>query len=190
MKRLFCLLVFCLGSGPLSAGDWSVGAYWAKNSPDRLIDILRSLDPEMRASYLNALVLNRQWHEGDWLRWEWEAQLVRHHGMQNHWESNAVLVARWMHFPWDQWVDTRFALGQGLSYAVEVPPLEPRSDPEDGESARWLNYLLLELELAPPRPEARWSSFIRVHHRSGVFGTFSGVEGGSNFIGLGLRYRF
>ncbi|MDQ2069414.1 hypothetical protein [Natronospira bacteriovora] len=167
-----------------------MAAYWAKNSPDRLIDIVRELNPEMRRSYLNAVALSYSWHESERVSWEWEGQLVRHYGMQHHWESNVVLVARWMDFPWDRWLDTRFAFGQGLSYAWEVPPLEPRSEPDDEGSARLLNYLLMELEFAPPSPDSQWSAMIRLHHRSGVFGTFSGVEGGSNFIGLGLRYRF
>ncbi|MEA5446274.1 hypothetical protein VCB98_10630 [Gammaproteobacteria bacterium AB-CW1] len=192
MRRLFCLIVLYLliGGAPVVAADWSLAAYWAKNSPDRMIDILRGLNPEMRSSYLNAMALNYRFHQGRRIHWEVEAQLVRHHGMQDHWESNAVLVARWMDFPWDRWLDTRFAFGQGFSYAWEVPPLEPRSDPEDGESAQLLNYLLMELEFAPPAPDSQWSGMIRLHHRSGVFGTFSGVEGGSNFIGLGVRYRF
>jgi len=190
MRRMLCLLLLCLGSGSLMADNGALSVYWAKNSPDRLVDIVRHLNPEMRASYLNTVALSRVWHESKRLRWEWELQVARHHGMQSHWESNAVLVARWMHFPWDQWLDTRFAFGQGLSYALEVPPLEPRSEPDEEESARLLNYLLLELEVVPPRAEAHWSGFIRLHHRSGVFGTFSGVEGGSNFIGLGVRYRF
>ncbi|WP_155890787.1 hypothetical protein [Desulfuromonas sp. TF] len=36
----------------------------------------------------------------------------------------------------------------------------------------------------------RWRLSARIHHRSGVFGLFDGVRGGSNFMGLGVTYRF
>ncbi len=54
-------------------------------------------------------------------------------------------------------------------------------------SARLLNYLAFEVEaLVTPR----WSAVGRIHHRSGAYGTFSGVSEGSNAYLLGLRYRF
>ncbi len=54
-------------------------------------------------------------------------------------------------------------------------------------SARLLNYLAFEVEaLVTPH----WSAVGRIHHRSGAYGTFSGVSEGSNAYLLGLRYRF
>jgi hypothetical protein len=54
-------------------------------------------------------------------------------------------------------------------------------------SSRLLNYLAFEVEaLVTPR----WSAVGRIHHRSGAYGTFSGVSEGSNAYLLGLRYRF
>ena len=54
-------------------------------------------------------------------------------------------------------------------------------------SARLLNYLAFEVEaLVTPQ----WSAVGRIHHRSGAYGTFSGVREGSNAYLLGLRYRF
>ena len=59
---------------------------------------------------------------------------------------------------------TTFAVGEGISYATEVPELEP------GEGAsQWLNYLLFEVTFALPKyPE--WAIVGRIHHRSGFFG--------------------
>lgn len=191
MTRWLCLLlVSLLVCAPAwGEGQWHVSAYTAKNSPDRFAEILREMEAAPRRSYIDAVTLARVHPEGRWFRWESEAQLVKHRGMQDHWEANAVIVARWMRFPWDRWLDTRFAVGEGLSYASEVPPLEPRADPEEGDSARLLNYVYLELEfVAPGAP--RWSGYTRIHHRSGVAGLFGGVRGGSNFIGLGVRYTF
>ncbi|MDQ2077205.1 hypothetical protein [Marinimicrobium sp. ABcell2] len=177
------------GSPAVADGEWYLSAYWAKNSPDRLLDILQTSIPELRSTYLNAVAVNYAYAEGRLIRWELEGQLVRHYGMQDHWETNALVVARWMHFPWDHILDTRVAYGGGLSYALEVPYIEPRSEPEREDSTRLLHYLLLEVEVTLPEAE-RWSAFARIHHRSGVFGLFDGVRGGSNFIGVGVRYQW
>lgn len=51
----------------------------------------------------------------------------------------------------------------------------------------FLNYLAFEVEaLVSPR----FSAIGRIHHRSGAYGTYSGVSEGSNGYLLGLRYRF
>jgi hypothetical protein len=168
-----------------------VAFYVARNSPDRLLDIIRQPPPALRDSHLATLAYGHVLGQGRFVRWEVEGQLVNHWGMQDHWEANVALVARWMHFPWDHIIDTRFAFGEGLSWASEVPPLEPRAGREDEGSVRLLNYLLVEWEfMLPPGPRAQWSVFTRIHHRSGVAGTFGGVRGGSNFVGVGTRYTF
>lgn len=170
-------------------GKYFVSVYWAKNSPDRFMDILTRMSPEFRRSYIIALAGGCRLAQWRWIRFEVEAQGVLHWGMQDHLETNGVIIARWMDFPWDHWLDTRIAFGEGLSYAFRRPYLEPRKDPDAGDSKQFINYLMAEVEFVLPRLP-QWSSFIRVHHRSGVFGLFGGVEGGSNFVGTGLRYSF
>jgi len=119
------------------------------------------------------------------LHWELEGQLVRHFGIQSHWEVNGAFVARWTRFPWDKWVNTSLAAGEGLSWASTRPPLEQDNG---GETRSLLNYLLFEVTVAPPG--RRDFEFVgRIHHRSGVFGLF-GVSGGSNAVGLGVRWRY
>lgn len=166
-----------------------VSVYWAKNSPDRFLDILTRLSPEFRSSYLVALAGGVAAARWKWIRFEVEGQGGLHTGMQDHLEVNVVIIARWMDFPWDRWFDTRLAVGEGLSYAFQTPPLEPRSDSDDARSARLLNYLMVELEVVLPGLP-RWSTFVRLHHRSGAGGFFFGVSGGSNFVGTGIRYAF
>ena len=51
----------------------------------------------------------------------------------------------------------------------------------------FLNYLGFEVE-ALIKPE--WSLVGRIHHRSGAYGTYSGVSEGSNAYLIGMRYRF
>jgi hypothetical protein len=166
-----------------------ISAYWAKNSPDRFLDIITRWSPEFRRSYLVALTGGYIFTEWRGFRFEVEGQWVMHAGMQHHPEINVVAIARWMVFPWDRWVDTRIAFGEGLSYAFRTPYLEPRSESEERDSRRFLNYLMAEIELAIPALP-HWSTFVRVHHRSGAGGFFGGVSGGSNFVGTGIRYTF
>ena len=51
----------------------------------------------------------------------------------------------------------------------------------------FLNYMAFEVEaLVSPQ----WSAVGRIHHRSGAYGTYSGVSEGSNAYLVGLRYRW
>lgn len=122
----------------------------------------------------------------DGLAWEVEGQLVKHLGLQHHWETNGLVVARWHPFPWDRYLDTSFAIGEGLSYATDVPEVELA---RGKDTARLLNYLLFELTFALPKyPNVQLVTLM--HHRSGAYGLFSGVVGGSNFFGSGIKYMF
>ncbi len=44
--------------------------------------------------------------------------------IQDHWEFNLPIVARWEAFPWDDVIDTSLAFGIGPSYASEIPKVE------------------------------------------------------------------
>lgn len=165
--------------------------YQAHYSPDRMIDILRVNNPSITGhSRIRALAYTREFTGNPHgLSWELEMQAVRHSGIQTHPEINGLVSMRWNRLPWDDHVDTSIAFGSGMSYAFDMPELEPRSDMDDEESNRLLNYLLVEIDLSPPRAP-QWGMVLRLHHRSGVFGLYNGVSGGSNFVGAGLRYAF
>ncbi|MDW7708855.1 MAG: hypothetical protein SCH98_00160 [Deferrisomatales bacterium] len=138
-------------------------------------------------SYLLALGLAQTvGRHGHWARWEAEVQAVKHMGLQTHGEANGLVILRWLAFPWNAYLPTSVAVGDGLSYATRVPEVEIR---RHGRSTRLLNYLLFEITLALPG-EQRWSLSLRQHHRSGVFGLHDGVHGGSDFWGAGLRRLF
>ena len=172
------------------SGDLFLSVYGGVAAKDRLAEIFTEFNTGFLDSYLGAAALG--WVHKDRERWrtEVESQVVRHWGEQEHWEFNLAYVGRWKKFPWDAHVDTSIALGAGVSYATEVPFIEPRAK-ELGleESEKLLGYLLVEIELAPPQ-SSNWSGFVRLHHRSGAKGLFSDVNGGSNFLTLGARYYF
>lgn len=220
-KRLFLLLI-ALGAflsfekDAVCESAWFVTMYGGRFADNELIDIAFVMDsPTWKDSYLAAFGIGRELVTfGKYFRFELEGQIVKHFGervylhlrpwrdvvirsvgKQDHFEFNGVLIFRWLLFPWDKYLDTSFAIGDGLSYATQPPPLEGYRDWDreaNGvvwfESENLLNYVLLELAFSLPQIP-QWSVFTRIHHRSGTFGLL-GTDEGSNFICWGLRYDF
>jgi hypothetical protein len=117
---------------------------------------------------------------------ELEGQVGAHHGRQDHQEINFAFTLRWLPFPWDRFVDTSFAVGNGLSYATADPIIEAENA-DNGRTAQWLYYILAEWAFGL---DGNWELFWRIHHRSGVYGRMADNNAGSNFVGLGLRLRY
>lgn len=117
---------------------------------------------------------------------EVEGQIVKHfYGVQDHWEFNAILTARWNAFFWDKYVETSIAFGLGPSYATEKPEMEAILD---RETSQWLAYWMVELEMGLPAHPG--ISFItRLHHRSDAFRIVS-PGGASTAPVVGLKIRF
>lgn len=121
---------------------------------------------------------------GDRISVEMEGVVARHFGDQTHWEIAAAPIARWQPFPWDETVDTSLAWGLGLSWASEEPATEAaRSD----STQQLMIYWILEATAGPPG--ADWEASFRLHHRSGGYGLITD-EGGSNGLGVGVKWRF
>jgi hypothetical protein len=107
-------------------------------------------------------------------------------GMTNGPETWGAIYFRYDHFPWNNKLYTTVAVSTGLDYLSKLPPSE--TYPGDPTS-HLLHYFSPEITFALPEFKQH-ELLIRYHHRSGVFGTFNGVWGGSNVIALGYRYRF
>jgi hypothetical protein len=125
---------------------------------------------------------------GRYLDWEFEQQVVKHFGDQDHWEFNSLLVVRWETFPWDEFIDTSIAFGEGISVATEKPEMEVARYGSDHSSAV-LNFVLLEVSFALPDlpgPEL----VARFQHRSGAFATINDTRDASTFFGSGIRWKF
>lgn len=119
---------------------------------------------------------------------EAEVQTLRHFGGQDHWEFTGMLVFRWHAFPWDDTVDTSFAIGDGISYPTEIPA-EELYNHGPGNSGRMLNSVMMEATFADPdAPDFQY--VLRYHHRSGFFRTFSDVGEASTLFGAGIKKRF
>jgi hypothetical protein len=185
---LSCLLVFATLAavpGPVGAADLAltlfVGRMTGVDAWHNILTRPNQLDCQDAYLAAGALAYRLGRFRDDALSLELEGQVVRHFGDQHFWEFNLPIVTRWHHFPWNQRATTTAAFGIGPSYTTEVPPLEVELE---GESQRLLYHWFLELTLGPPG--ANWSTSLRVHHRSGGFGS-AADEGGSNALTLGIR---
>ncbi len=194
---LFILSLLLLALSPRAArssepGTHRVGVYVGRFSGSGLSTDIATLHwrrVDVEDAYLIAAtygqVLARFRHD---LQLEWELQGAKHFGRQTHIEANALLLARWQRFPWNDSIYTTFALGEGLSLASRTPPLEVERHQQSG-SQPLLNYLAIELTLASSS-SSPWTWLMRIHHRSGAWGTIGGVYGASNVLAFGLRYSF
>jgi hypothetical protein len=49
---------------------------------------------------------------------------------------------------------------------------------------------MVELAFSPPK-YPQWAGVVRIHHRSSAYGTFNDeIQGASNALGFGIKYRF
>ena len=165
---------------------WFVSLYRGQASDDKAREVL-ALNADYVDSYFCAFAAGRKFaNYRGYIDFEAEVQIVKHFDLQDHFEFNALFIIRWLPFPWDEYLDTSFAFGDGFSYATKYPEIEVQ---EEGETSKILNYFMFELAFVIPE-QPNWSVFIRLHHRSGVFGLIDGVHGGSNATGIGFRYTF
>ncbi|HSK39892.1 MAG TPA: hypothetical protein VK943_08990, partial [Arenibaculum sp.] len=182
----------CLVPGPAPRAGEPAGAdlhglslFAAQMTDNTWEEVALFDDVGLRDSFLAGIGLSRRLAAiSDKAVVEVEGQVVRHFGTQRHWEFNAAVIGRWTWFPWNETLPTSIAWGIGPSYATRVPIEEVE---RSGDSQRLLVYWLAELEVG--LPDASWTGFARLHHRSGAFGLIAG-DGGSNWLTLGLRRRF
>lgn len=171
-----------------SAKPWFTSFYWGQFSDTALIDNLQ-FNHDFESSHVCAVSVGKEiWRYKERIAFEVEGQVGGHTGKQDNREINLALTLRYLPFFWDPIVDTSFAFGNGLSYATHRPALEEEAAGEE-HTSQVLYYILVEWAFSlPNRP--RWDLFWRIHHRSGVYSRLAGDHAVSNFVGVGLRYRF
>jgi hypothetical protein len=167
-----------------STNPWFMTVLGGVYSGSQLLEIPMHL--ELKDSYTFGVSVSKQFAEFTrFMRLEGELQVLKHFGDQDHWEFTGSVNLRWVVFPWNKYIETTAAVGEGLSWATEIPALE-KADPTNSENSQLLNYILLEVTFAVP--DSAWSLVTRIHHRSGAWGLFG--HSGSNILEAGIRYRF
>ncbi len=188
--------MLCVGSGALADEDkdeddkkrykWFLTVYGGAHAQD---DIERCLSRSMPNSRITTILSWQLWHGEFWhykkyISFEVEGQIGKHFDNDTFWEFNGVIIGRWHAFPWNKYLNTSFAVGDGFSYYTEVSKVE-KEDDEDAQ--RTLNYLMFELALGLPQ-YPRWDMVVRIHHRSSIFGLYG--AGGSNYVTGGIKFSF
>jgi hypothetical protein len=182
------LLATVLGTCGYAADDrpWAVTLYTGRVTDGDLGDTA-IFKADFEDAFLVAGTLSKRFYRyRERLDLEWEVQAVKHFGDQHHWEFNGLGAVRWTAFPWDRYLDTSMAAGAGLSFATSTPKVEAKNH---DNTSQVLAYLMFEAAFSLPKIP-KWSLMTRIHHRSGAFGLFNGVQGASNAWALGLRYHF
>lgn len=117
---------------------------------------------------------------------EWEGQLARHTGLQEHHEANLALFARreWI---WSNLFSFSMGYGNGLSYATRIPRLEQEENPD---ARAFLSYMMAEFVFGAPGLPHHPRLMFRIHHRSGIYGLFCTGTCGSNILTYGIKLGF
>ncbi|MFZ5676872.1 MAG: hypothetical protein ACOZAM_28255 [Pseudomonadota bacterium] len=124
---------------------------------------------------------------GDHLMVEPEAGAAYRFGLESQGEFWGSLYFRYDGLPWNDTIYTTLAINTGLSILTESSDFE--RDRSDGDSSLVLHNFSPEITFASPDYKDI-ELVLRLHHRSGIFGTIDGVYSGSSFITTGLRVRF
>jgi hypothetical protein len=173
----------------LEEPQWSVTLFGgASAGDDRLVELLTSpWNADVRDDYfVGAAVSKRLVRFWNYFTIEPEIGVGGRFGQTNSPEIWVALYLRYDGFPWNHIVYTTVGVSTGLDYLWDLPPSE--TYPGDPTS-HLLHYFSPEITFSLPAYK-QYELLIRYHHRSGVFGTFNGVWGGSNIISAGFRYRF
>jgi hypothetical protein len=118
----------------------------------------------------------------------YEVLLVQHRGLQSNQELGAAYTLRTPDLQMGP-LGVNFAAGAGLSYAFGTPSYEDGPKADLGRRYRLQLLALFELEWRL-RGLKDISLTTRVHHRSGVYGLIAPQRVGSNFLAVGIRYKF
>jgi hypothetical protein len=118
----------------------------------------------------------------------YEIVFAKHHGLQSNFELGGAYTLRSPDLSLGP-LAVNAAAGVGLSHAFGRPTYE--DGPFDDPTRRYRTQLLILFEAEwKLRYVEQLSLVTRVHHRSGVYGFIAPRNVGSNFLAVGLRYRF
>jgi hypothetical protein len=120
------------------------------------------------------------------LQFEGEFDVTRRWGAADEVEVVVAPFVRWTAFPWNEYLYTNARASIfGLSYVSGISPWERENSGND-RGSKFLQFGAFEFTFAP-HENSRGEAFIRVHHRSGLYGLINGVSGASNYLSVGFR---
>ncbi|WP_322113378.1 hypothetical protein [Leptospira levettii] len=198
LLSLFFLPFQFLSSVSIPKENWNVVLYGGIFTTTDLIPIVFRQKTDYKESYIGTIGVSRPLdYRIRWFDFLWEINITKHFSGMNHWETNTFYIVK-INRIYDSPIS--LSLGEGLSLASENPKLENKAKGyywESGlqkdaiESRALLNYMMVEISTYLPI-ERKTELFLRIHHRSGVFGLYCPPDPncGSNFVSYGLRTTF
>ena len=171
--------------------QWADGKSWINGyagviSKAELSSILFTGDFSTGDVGLVGVSLGREFGSlGNALRFEWELGTSFHFGAETFASAHAYLIARWVWFPWNNWLATTFAMGTGPSIATKKSKYEA----ERGDASYYKNGMMMELTFGLPE-EPDWLLQLRIQHRSSIFGILPKAGTPSDYITVGFKHRF
>lgn len=121
---------------------------------------------------------------------EFEGGLGRRFPISDATEAWAAAFIRFDGFPWKHMLYTSLGASLGVNYVSALPASElPTLAEPDRPTSKLLHYFSPEIAFALP-DHRQHEMFVRLHHRSGMWGLFNGVHGASDALVLGYRLRF
>ena len=120
------------------------------------------------------------------LQFEGEFDVTKHFGQAHEWEVVLAPFLRWTSFPWNKYLYTNVRFSAlGPSYVAGHSAWELQNS-GNNHGSNLLQYGSLELTFASSE-HSSGEFFLKVHHRSGIYGLVNGVEGGSSYLTCGYR---
>lgn len=165
---------------------WFISIYGGPYTDENLAQIATLNADYSDNNYIVVGALAREiYRYRQWLSFELEGNVGKYFGPRDDgWAFAGLMLGRWHVFPWDQYVDTSFAFGAGLSLNSDVTEIERD---RDEHAQRLLGYLAIEFTFGLPQ-YPRWDLMFRVHHRSGAKGIIG--ESVTNYLCVGLKFAF
>ena len=118
----------------------------------------------------------------------YEVILLKHWGRQTNGEVGAAYMLRTPDANLGP-ISVNAAAGLGMSYALGRPTYEDGPDDDPKRRYRLQGLALFEAEWKI-KDVQNLSLTTRIHHRCGFYGVIAPPHVGSNFIALGVRYKF
>lgn len=169
-----------------SSKSSSVFVYSGASTSASLLNIIKVSIPDVGGYFLSTVGVSQTVFNSKYIDLELETQISKHYEQMNAFSLGTAFVVRWTVMPWDRILPGSFGIGNGISYSTVHLDVETSAIQR---TSKLLYHIVLEYEFRWFR-ESSWSGFIRDQHRSGIFGVFDGVTGGSDYLCAGVRYRF
>ncbi|MBP7283035.1 MAG: hypothetical protein KBA66_15740 [Leptospiraceae bacterium] len=193
ISNLFLTGVF--SDTPVKKSKYDFLFYGGQYVNSDLLPISLYGDIAYKRSFLGVMGVNRPLDiKIAFLRFEVEGLVGKHVGVMNHIEVDGLFVTR---VPNLFSLPMSFAIGEGLSWTSQNPILENVKKGFDRgafsvydiESRALLNFLFVEFDYGFPNTDYYPRIFVRIHHRSGIWGTYCPPDPpcGSNFLTYGIK---